>query len=84
MRAIKIARLKDELSVTLRRVQRGETILVTDRDRPIARLVPIDDEDGVTILPPSRNFTTLRRKRFPPTRKRASSLTALLEERGER
>ncbi len=84
MRSIKIARLKDELSVTLRRVQRGETILVTDRDRPVARLVPVDDDEGVTVIPASTSFGALRRKRYAPTRARASTLATLRAERGER
>ena len=38
MKTVKIAELKNRLSYYLRRVQRGETILVCDRDRVIARL----------------------------------------------
>ncbi len=37
-RAVKIAELKNRLSYYLRRVQRGESILVCDRDRVIARI----------------------------------------------
>lgn len=35
---VKIAELKNRLSYYLRRVQRGESILVCDRDRVIARI----------------------------------------------
>jgi antitoxin (DNA-binding transcriptional repressor) of toxin-antitoxin stability system len=35
---VNIAELKDRLSHYLRRVQRGETVLVCDRDRVIARI----------------------------------------------
>ena len=38
MRMVKIAELKNRLSYYLRRVQRGESILVCDRDRVIARI----------------------------------------------
>ncbi|MGH7311750.1 MAG: type II toxin-antitoxin system Phd/YefM family antitoxin [Candidatus Rokuibacteriota bacterium] len=38
MRTVKIAELKNRLSYYLRRVQRGESILVCDRDRVIARI----------------------------------------------
>lgn len=38
MKAVKIAELKNRLSYYLRRVQRGESILVSDRDRVIARI----------------------------------------------
>jgi antitoxin (DNA-binding transcriptional repressor) of toxin-antitoxin stability system len=37
-RTVKIAELKNRLSYYLRRVQRGEAILVCDRDRVIARI----------------------------------------------
>ena len=37
-RTVKIAELKNRLSYYLRRVQRGESILIADRDRVIARL----------------------------------------------
>lgn len=36
--------LKDHLSEYLRRVRRGERILITDRGRPIATLVGVDQE----------------------------------------
>ena len=38
MKTVKIAELKNRLSDDLRRVQRGESILVCDRDRAIARI----------------------------------------------
>ena len=84
MRTLKIAALKDDLSATLRAVQRGEHVLVTDRSRPVAVLAPVDDEDGVTILPRTRSFASVRGKRYPAARRRSSSLHALLAERGER
>src|SRR5689334_8589896 len=40
MKRVKIAELKDHLSSHLRAVERGATIEVTDRERPIARIVP--------------------------------------------
>jgi antitoxin (DNA-binding transcriptional repressor) of toxin-antitoxin stability system len=38
LKTVKIAELKNRLSYYLRRVQRGESILVCDRDRVIARI----------------------------------------------
>lgn len=38
MKTVKIAELKNRLSYYLRRVQRGDSILVCDRDRVIARI----------------------------------------------
>ena len=40
MDAVGIKTLKNRLSEYVRRVARGETILVTDRDRVVAELVP--------------------------------------------
>ena len=42
VRPVKIAELKNRLSYYLRRVQRGESILVCDRDRVIARIERVD------------------------------------------
>lgn len=84
MKTVKIASLKDGLSATLRLVQNGERVLVTDRSRPVAVLSPVEDEDGVTIIAAQQPFAAIRRKRFPPTRRRVDSLAALLEERGPR
>jgi prevent-host-death family protein len=41
MKAVKIAELKNRLSNYLNDVKEGEEILIKDRDRPIARIVPI-------------------------------------------
>jgi antitoxin (DNA-binding transcriptional repressor) of toxin-antitoxin stability system len=38
VKTVRIAELKNRLSYYLRRVQRGESILVCDRDRVIARI----------------------------------------------
>jgi prevent-host-death family protein len=41
MRTVNIADLKNNLSAHLERVRAGEELLVKDRNRPIARLVPL-------------------------------------------
>lgn len=52
METVKIAELKNRLSYYLRRVQKGESILVCDRDRVIARIdrvdarTPLADDDA--------------------------------------
>jgi prevent-host-death family protein len=40
MRTVNIAELKAHLSDHIRRVRAGEEVLVCDRNRPVARLVP--------------------------------------------
>ncbi len=42
MKTANVAAAKNELSRLLRRVRRGETVVITDRNRPVAKLVPID------------------------------------------
>lgn len=41
MFTVKISVLKNQLSAILRRVQKGEEVVILDRDQPIARLVRI-------------------------------------------
>jgi prevent-host-death family protein len=42
-----MAELKANLRSFLRRVRRGESVTVCDRDTPVARLVPIEDKGGI-------------------------------------
>jgi prevent-host-death family protein len=44
-----VRNLKDHLSEYLRRVRQGERILITDRGRPIATLVGVDQEGAVEV-----------------------------------
>jgi prevent-host-death family protein len=45
MRTVKISDLKAQLSAHLLRVRQGEEVLVCDRRKPVARIVPIRLED---------------------------------------
>jgi prevent-host-death family protein len=46
MKPAKVSEVKAELSKYLARVKRGEEVVITERGRPIAKLVPIPrDED---------------------------------------
>jgi prevent-host-death family protein len=45
MKTVMISDLKAQLSAHLQRVQRGEEVLVCDRRKPVARIVPIRLED---------------------------------------
>jgi prevent-host-death family protein len=50
-----IADLKARLSQYLKRVKAGDTLVVTDRERPVARVVPYENHHaGIIIRPPAR------------------------------
>ena len=85
MKRIKIAELKDHLSQHLREVERGGEVEVTDRDRPIARIVPVRRaRPSLVLLPPRRPFSSVRGKRHAPARWGIGSTELLLEERQQR
>jgi prevent-host-death family protein len=85
MKRVKIADLKNQLSQHLRAVEQGAEIEVTDRRRPIVRLVPVRaTESQVRIIPARRPFAEVRTRRYPRVGRRVDSLQLLLEERGKR
>ena len=47
MQTTSITELKNSLSAYLRSVKAGEEVLITDRGRPIARLVPVSPSDSI-------------------------------------
>lgn len=85
MKRVKIAELKDQLSRHLRAVERGAEIEVTDRNRPIARLVPVPKRaPEVRLVPPRRRFTDVRDKPCRPARWPLGAVELLLEDRRKR
>jgi len=96
MKSVKIAELKNRLSHYLRRVQRGESILVCDRDRVIARIervgahAPVPEQDAAWLTRLEQRGV-LRRGTGAPTREwmarkprvAADVVAALLQERAE-
>ena len=56
-----------------------------DRNRPIARIVPVVQAGArIRITPATRPFATLRNKRYPRTSIPVDSTALLREERGDR
>lgn len=59
-----VGELRQNLSKFLRRVEKGEQLIVTDRNRPVARLAPLDgDRTAIErlvaegrALPPERSL----------------------------
>jgi prevent-host-death family protein len=54
MKSVNIAELKNRLSVYLNHVKAGEEILVRDRNRPVARILPLarlrDEDEELLVL----------------------------------
>ncbi|MFI4887505.1 MAG: type II toxin-antitoxin system Phd/YefM family antitoxin [Burkholderiales bacterium] len=46
MKRATISQAKDRLSEYLQLVERGETVLILRRDKPIARIVPVETSEG--------------------------------------
>ncbi|MPZ54789.1 MAG: type II toxin-antitoxin system prevent-host-death family antitoxin [Acidimicrobiia bacterium] len=92
MSMVAISEIKARLSEYLARVRRGEDLIITDRGRPVARIVPLADvgshiaelERGGQIRRPTRSldpaFLTQPRHRLA---ERESLLEAVLDERRE-
>ncbi len=95
MEKVSISKLKNELSAYLKKVEAGQTVIVTDRNKPVAQLTAVtggqgDDAriaaliaQGVLTparLPPLSVEEILRRRPVVPG---AGVLEALLEERRE-
>jgi prevent-host-death family protein len=69
-----IRELRDHLSHYLERVQAGEEVVVTDRGRAIARVLPIDGERTIDRL--------IREGRVTPAQQRKRSLPTPLKAKG--
>jgi prevent-host-death family protein len=97
MKIASITETKNRLSALLDKVRHGETILIMDRDRPVARLEPVGADERVD---PQGRLAQLERagvirrgsgkaarlildKRPPRIAGGASVLRALLAERAE-
>ena len=95
MKKSSISETKNHLSELLERVRRGETILITDRDRPVARLEPVGsslaaevegrlsrlERAGLLRLGGGGLVERIVAEPAPRPKKGASAVAALLEER---
>lgn len=85
MKRVKIAELKAQLSRHLRSVENGEEIEVTDRDRPIVRIVPVRaPEAGPRIRKAERPVAEMRNQRPKPVPWAKDALAALIADRRRR
>lgn len=80
-----VADLKAHLSAHLRRVQDGETIVVTDRDRPVAKLVPAEEGASGIVIRRARKPGRLQDVKLPPPANlKRDPVEILLEQRRDR
>lgn len=95
MKRASITEAKNNFSALIAKVRRGESIMITDRDQPVARIEPVTmhESDGAhfgqlvkegVLIPPRKklpkSFLKRRRVKSPPG---ASLLQAVLDERAE-
>jgi prevent-host-death family protein len=90
MKTTGIKELKSSLRETLEQVKAGETVIVTERGEPIARIVPIEPHEARmerlirsgAIRPPLRPLNPDFWTRPLPEDPEGRLVNALLEERG--
>jgi prevent-host-death family protein len=82
MSKVGIADLKARLSEYLRKVRRGHTLIVLDRGKPLARIVPYDSESPLEVRRATRKPRDLRLRPLPPAP--TDSLKVLLDDRAPR
>jgi prevent-host-death family protein len=95
MRNVNIAELKNKLSTYVRYARAGETVIIRDRNTPVAQLVPMPVDDNLTdeerdlvarglLRPRKRPFDPEKFWKLPrPELKDNALLQALLDEREE-
>ena len=82
MKQIGVAELKSRLSEFLRLVQGGESILVMDRNREIAQIVPVAERPGIRIRKPVASSPKPNKVSVPKaSRPHVDVVDMLLEER---
>lgn len=66
MKKVGIAELKANLSKYVRAAQRGETVTVFDRDRPVAQIVPVERRPRLTVIEPAPGTPKFNEVQLPP------------------
>lgn len=91
MKSVSVAELKASVDQCLDAVRKGEEVVVTDRGRPLARMVGADEPDDADehMASLASQGIVLRRRRPmgkqdpPPGNGSSGVLSALLEERAD-
>ena len=93
MQRATVSDLKSRLSAYLKKVRAGETVLVLDRDQPVAKIEPATFEDDPKarlamlaregLIKPAEKRVPMRMLKSRPPASPKSVLEALLKERRE-
>lgn len=77
MRSVNIAELKNQLSAYIRFARNGEEIVIRDRNRPVAKMVPFDaagaSEDDLLLVAEGK----MKLPEKPLTKKRLEEILSL-------
>ena len=85
MTRAKVSELKARLSAYLSEVRGGKVVTVYDRNTPIARIIPFQEEaDDLVIIEASRLPSDLKKIKGVSPRKRINLDALLRESRGDR
>ena len=84
MKRTKVAELKAHLSDYLASVRAGDTVLVCDRNTPIARIVPYDERDDGFVVHAAQRPSELRAVRGVKPRARVDVVRMLRDDREQR
>lgn len=66
LNTVGVAQLRQNLSVFLRRVEKGERLVVTDRNRPVAELGPVVSTRLDRLIAEGRVSAPRRSGKLPP------------------
>ena len=85
MKRTNVSGLKARLSAYLAEVRSGETVIVCDRNHPIAQIVPFDNgRNDLVIDPPTQPRSALKRLPVPRLRRKVDVVALLREDRDQR
>lgn len=82
MKSVKIAEFKSKLSAYIRLIRKGFELVVTDRETPVARVIPFEEPDEEAVISePIVKSSLLNRLSYPRSKKKINTLAILREER---
>jgi prevent-host-death family protein len=66
MPPLRVAEFKAKLSEYLRAVRQGRELTIYDRDRPIARVIPVSEQAPLVVREPVARYAALGEIQMPP------------------